>query len=308
MNNQAKSKTVKSSTESTEMEINRLRAQVHDLQAELSRRNRGLNNIDEYEDNRYSTQRSRNLQNSLSEDDEEYFPNRGQYDQAIDEAADIVNDLPLRVMDEASKFVRGLTFAYLEQLRYTGDVVNTFVDEVITRNQPRRRSGNEDRRFEARLSTSRRTRSGDDRDGSYSLEYASESDEDNRDDRPYRSRNRYAGQQRQRRRSDGSRRTMTGLATDLPIDIYSGFVRALDHSLNIPSAAVESFNDTYRETEEEAESSLTRSRRRRDSPISERRQDFRTNREEEDTTDNSESGSSTQFEAGVNISKDTSDS
>jgi len=178
----------KSAKKGAETEINRLRAQVRELQAQLAG-----NDPD---------RESRAAEDSVDDSRPE------KYRRVADDATNAATDLPVRLMDEASKFTRGLTFATLEQLRFAGNVLQEFADEVISRNQP---------------------------DSSTSGKSADE------------------GGKR--------RRTITGLATDLPADLSSGFLRALNRSLDMPGAAVDRFHESYRQTEEEAEPSLSRVRR-----------------------------------------------
>jgi hypothetical protein len=42
---------------------------------------------------------------------------------------------------------------------------------------------------------------------------------------------------------------VTELAANLPRDLYAGVLKAIDHSLTMPSRAVRAFNDSYLETE-----------------------------------------------------------
>jgi cell division septum initiation protein DivIVA len=44
---------------------------------------------------------------------------------------------------------------------------------------------------------------------------------------------------------DGS---VTELARDLPVDVYSGALNAIDHSLRIPGRIVDKFSETYKQT------------------------------------------------------------
>jgi hypothetical protein len=187
-----------------EAEINRLRAQVRELQAQMARAEA---DVDDQGDDRDD------------EDGDGGISDLG-LGRAAGKATDTAADLSVRVMDEVGKLARGLTFAYLEQLSAAGEVLTTFADEVMTRNRP-----DSGRRSESRSSRRENERN------------SSSLDEEERD-------------------SDNSRRgrrTITGLATDLPADISSGFLRAFNRSLDIPSRAVERFQSVYRETEEKAE-------------------------------------------------------
>ena len=58
-----------------------------------------------------------------------------------EELAASTRDTINRALDENRKLLRGLTLAYLEQLRLVGDLVGSFADEVFERNQS---SGRED--------------------------------------------------------------------------------------------------------------------------------------------------------------------
>src|ERR1700693_2962768 len=74
--------------------------------------------------------RIRELQSKVREKDSDT-----ETDDAFDEASDILRDLPGRAVDEASKFVRGFTMAYFEQLRLMGEMLTTVADEVAGRNR-----------------------------------------------------------------------------------------------------------------------------------------------------------------------------
>jgi len=54
----------------------------------------------------------------------------------LDTATDRTRDNVSRAMDEGSNLLRGVTLASLEAIRTTTDAVNTFVDEVYSRNRP----------------------------------------------------------------------------------------------------------------------------------------------------------------------------
>src|SRR5262245_46018489 len=132
------------SEKASEEEINRLRSQVRQLQAELSRRGRDVEDEDEEREERGG--RARGSRSGREARNQEQ----------VDETFDVLRDLPVRFMDETSKLVRGLTFAYLEQVRMAADVMNTFVDEVLVRNQPTRSSSSEDEGTESRRRGTRR--------------------------------------------------------------------------------------------------------------------------------------------------------
>ena len=105
-------------------EVQQLRAQVRDLQAQLSQRESTRRRRKRYAADRYDR-------------GEESFREN---EPAGGDATNVARDLPVRLMDEATKFVRGLTFAYMEQLRVAADALNAFAGEVSTRNRPRLRS------------------------------------------------------------------------------------------------------------------------------------------------------------------------
>lgn len=194
----------KSAKKGAEAEINRLRAQVRELQSELS-----------------GNDPNRRESAGRDEDDE---PRPAKYRRAANEATTVATELPVRVMDEVAKLARGFTYAYLEQLRVAGDVLQTFADEVILRNRPQ---------------TSR-------------------------------SRSRSAGNGES---EEYRRPTMTGLASSLPADLASGYFRALNRSLDIIGDSVDRFSEVYHETEEEAEPTLSRTRKSRSNelPVSPKR-------------------------------------
>jgi hypothetical protein len=173
------------------------------------------------------------------EDERENFG--GRTSDREDETEDIVRDLTSRAADEANKLIRGLAFAYLEQLRLSANVVTTIAEEVFRRNRPggtgrgaRSRRRRDDERESARDRASMRERYADERD-----EYEGEREHEGRARR---------------------RRTAAGLAGDLPGDLYTGILKAVDQSLRIPGRTIERFYESFRETEE---AELT-SRRRRD--------------------------------------------
>jgi len=318
----------KATAKANEAEINRLRAQIRELQAELSRQQSNRADYEEDEEWDYSRRAparrapyrrgsyNRSAYGSAT-------PRRRKYSDALDDATDVVTDLPARLMDEASKFVRGLTFAYLEQMRVAADVMNTFADEVFTRNRP---DTDDDREMSSARARGRRAEGREDWDEDEDLEQDEEfyRDLSARASRRGRSQGRYASgraseryrvtyeedeefdddrESRRSRRQDDregrqSRRrpTLTTLAAELPADMYSGFARAIDRALDIPGAAADRFTETYRESDEEAEPTLSRARRRsaeRESPISEERQEIRIERESSGETEtHKEHGSS----------------
>jgi len=124
-------------------------------------------------------------------------------DEAFDEASDILRDIPGRAVDEASKFVRGYTMAYLEQLRIMGEMLTTVADEVTGRNR-----------------ASTRTRSRRDSSG------------------------------RRYMREFDDRSSPTGLAANLPRDIFTGVISAVDKSLDGPRRVVDRFYEAYRESDD----------------------------------------------------------
>lgn len=58
---------------------------------------------------------------------------------------DVAQDLALRLMDEASKLMRGLTFVGLDPIRGAADVLNKFTDEVSERNRTEGEAGSKRR-------------------------------------------------------------------------------------------------------------------------------------------------------------------
>lgn len=54
-----------------------------------------------------------------------------------EEVGDTVNRAVDRGGDEISKLVRGVTLAYLEEIKLVADVVGSFADEVTNRNRPK---------------------------------------------------------------------------------------------------------------------------------------------------------------------------
>lgn len=130
---------IKPSGKSLEDEIQRLRAQVTELQSELSRRPlRASSSTSDAAD-------SDENDNGVDEDDV-----GGRTSDMLNESSDAMRELPARAMDEASKLFRGLTFAYLEHLRMAASVLDTFTSEVYERNQPDESGGSQD---EARTSS-----------------------------------------------------------------------------------------------------------------------------------------------------------
>lgn len=100
--------------------------------------------------------------------------------------SDLIREIPERTIDETAKVARGVTLAYVEQLRQMADVWNAFADEVFNRN------------------------------------------------------------------SADSRTSVRDLAWNLPRDLYSGYLSAIDRSLDIPRRTIDKFYETYNESEERA--------------------------------------------------------
>lgn len=136
-------------------------------------------------------------------------------------------DVSSRALDESSKLIRSLTFATLEQLRLAADIVGIFTDEVFRRNRAARYSERREERYEPAR---------DDED---------ELDEFEQD-------------------REQPRRTASGLASDLPRDLYSGLISAAEESLSIPGRVVDTFQETYRESDEEVAPARPRSEARRE--------------------------------------------
>lgn len=216
----------KSARKGAETEINRLRTQVRELQAQLSR-------VDTDEDDDRNDERDEDRDRGRDRDDGRFVRTES-YRRAADDATETARDLPVRMMDEVSKLARGLTFAYLEQLRTAGEVLITFANEVTSRNQSEgrrsegrsRQQGGRSRQEESRRSRSREQERESDRE-----EEGSE-------------------------RSRGRGRTITTMATDLPADLTSGFFSALNRSLDLPGRSIERFQSVYRETEEQGEPTM----------------------------------------------------
>lgn len=163
----------------------------------------------------------------------------GRTSERDDEDDDRVRDLTARAADEANKLIRGLAFAYLEQLRLSANVVTTIAEEVFRRNRPGRAG---------RGSRSRR-RLDDDREPARDRAYMRERYDDELDE--------YEGE-REREWRARRRSTAAGLAGDLPGDLYTGIVKAVDQSLRIPGRTIERFYESFRETEEAERASRRR--------------------------------------------------
>lgn len=274
---------LKSAEQGYEDEIARLRAQVRDLQSELARRpGAGTSSRssrrweDEDEDERGRRGSSRDF------DREERPARRGNTpDDVMRETADVFREIPARAIDQASKLIRGFAFAYLQQLQGAAEVVSSFTDEVFRRNRPeqssRGRDDDRDRDDERSSARSRYDESrGDDRyDDRYESRYEAryensrsyddrggESDDRERGRRRDYDRGESRGQERGGRRSE-NRETVAGLAANLPRDLYSGLIKAVDRSLDIPTRAVDRFYESYQESNE-AEPTFERQRSRRE--------------------------------------------
>jgi hypothetical protein len=212
------------SDKAKEEELVRLRAEVSALRDELARRpppvassRRGARS-DYYADEA----------DARGTDRDDY--SRRTADRA-DEIDDIVRDLPARTVDEVSKLIRGLAFAYLEQIRLSANIVTTIAEEVFQRNRPDRTG---------RGARSRRRRDYD-REPARDRAYARERYDDERDENE--------GEREHRGRAR-RRRTVAGLTGDLPGDLYAGIVKAVDQSLQIPGRTVERFYESFKEAEE----------------------------------------------------------
>jgi hypothetical protein len=221
---------IKPSGKSQEDEIQRLRAQVSELQSELSRRpvrasssTTGAEDSDEYDD-------------GVGDDDFE-----GRTSDMLNQTSDAMRELPARAMDEASKLIRGLTFAYLEHLRGAASVLDTFTSEVYALNQPAGGGGRSSQERDDGRSRPRR-----------------DADTDR-----YETRSHSAGRG-QRRGSSRGRRTVTGLTADLPRHLHSGVIQALHHATTIPSRVVDQFHASYRESDDAEPSTPVRGGRRFD--------------------------------------------
>jgi hypothetical protein len=116
-----KSAESKPTEQSLQEEVTRLRAQVKDLQEELTHRDPATESPGTPKD-----------------------------------SSEILRDLPDRFMGEASKTVRDLILACLEPLRMAGDIVDAFAEETSAHNRPEER-GTERGRFRSR--TGRQSRS-----------------------------------------------------------------------------------------------------------------------------------------------------
>ncbi len=303
-----------------EDEIARLRSQVRDLQSELARRPAS---------GRYQ---------AASERDEDYDEPAGRAssrrggresgrsggrrrDTAGDmlrdtsdvmrESADVFRDIPARAMDQASKLVRGFTFAYLQQLQTAAEVVSSFTDEVFRRNRPEQSSGRSENRDQYAERSSARARydqgsdeETDDDSRDYGYDYRSYADRSSRSRRDRFDASESGGQERGGRREEGrggrreergrsdQRTTVTGLTANLPRDIYSGLVKAVDRSLDIPSQMVDKFYESYQESDEAEPTSDRRSSGRTE------REDDRRRGEFDDDDRDRDSSRSISFEAG----------
>jgi hypothetical protein len=225
----------KAADEALKEEISKLRARVGELQDELARRDDTERDQERRDAERRRMRRER--ERRLYRDDV-YYDDRRSREDTITEASDVLRDLPSRAFDEGSKFVRGLTLAYLEQLRTMADVLTTFTDEVVGRNRPETRRGSV-RASRSRYAADRPYRRGlyDDDYRERSARRTSEYDDDYYEDRPP-------------RREFSDRSTPIGLAANLPGDIFSGIVSAVDASLDMPRRVVDRFYDAYRESDE----------------------------------------------------------
>jgi hypothetical protein len=218
------------SDKAKEEELVRLRAEVSALRDELARRPPPVASA------RRSARASGDYDAEEADaraDDRDDFGRRTS--NRDDETDDIIRDIPARAVDEVSKLIRGLAFAYLEQIRLSADVVTTIAEEVFQRNRPVRteRGARTQRRRDPEEDTGSRRR------------YEDEGERE------------HAGRARRRR-------TVAGLTGDLPGDIYAGIVKAVDQSLQIPGRTVERFYESFKEAEK-AEPTFRR-RRAEDRP------------------------------------------
>jgi hypothetical protein len=130
-----------------------------------------------------------------------------------DERDDLARDLPVRAQEEVGRLVRGLTHAYLEQLREGASILDAFVEEVFP--MTTRTDDDYDTRTPGR--TFRRT-----------TRSASDDDLDTRTTA----------------RGDRNQGTAKSVS-DLSGDVYGGVLRAVNRSLSLPHRAVDRFYDTY---------------------------------------------------------------
>lgn len=181
----------------------------------------------------------------------------------VQDAMDVMRDLPARAMDEASKFFRGLTFAYLEQLRVGANVLNAFTGEVLSRNRPGDEGGEDE--WDAKEADW----------GEGRARYADDAADTRGSSRPrvvrYTTGSARTTRDTPRRRGG---RTVTGLAANLPRDTYAGVVTALDEVLSSPRRVVDRFYESYRESDE-ADSSVDRGFERDDTELDDRDRDVR---------------------------------
>ena len=181
------------SASSTEAENARLRERIRNLEAELSRGS---------EQRRSTSRRDR---------DEDSF-----------------RDVATHAADEASRFLRGLTFAMVEQLRASAKVADAIADEVFTRQE------SEPASERSSSSSSRRYRA---RDRSYRSSYSRyESDERSYDDEDD--------------RADNEGRRARRRTRNLANDVVSGVIEGLHQSVEVPRRVVSRFYEAYAEDDD----------------------------------------------------------
>jgi len=131
---------------------------------------------------------------------------------------------------EANKTAKAMALALLEPLRQAGDIIEAFASEVsTTEGRSSRRLDRDDDETEARLVVERRTTSKARRTG---------------------------GRRPEERRTEVHVTAEEGETetadTNLSGDIYSGLVKAVDRSLQVPSAVVDRLHQTYHRESERA--------------------------------------------------------
>jgi hypothetical protein len=109
------------------------------------------------------------------------------------DAVDSIRKSSNRAADEGSRYIRALTHSYIEGLRLTAGLMDTFTNEVVARNHPDKKKAKEAAEDGTETHTSRR------------------------------------------------------LVAQLPSDIYSGYLAALDESVEIPRKVLDKFYEVYKE-------------------------------------------------------------
>lgn len=129
---------------------------------------------------------------------------------ATGEPADMIVNMPRRVANEANKTAKAFALALLEPLRQAGDIIEAFASEVSTSTEGR---------------------------GDRAVDRSDDETEPNRVVH-----RKKAGTTRRANELTEERETRD---QSLSGSVHSGFVRALDRSLQVPSAMVDRLHQTY---------------------------------------------------------------